>query len=152
LIDQFQKRIGLASTGSPSSSGSLFERAAIAGVAKLELRKVESGAPEGAVALKKKGEQEEEVWGGGVKKGKKGKKSVAAPTGDAPPPAPTANQALNLPFGTLSALLALGITSPLTASEVPKTIEALEVKKKYFVENQVRFTPSIRSSPPASFD
>lgn len=114
----------------------------------LELRKVETEAPKGAVVAKKKGEQEEESWGGfGGKKGKKGGKKAPAPAAAAPTAEDEDKQetgtpkteALNLPIGTLTALLSLGITSPLTTAEVPKAIESLQVKKKYFVDNQVRF-------------
>ncbi len=111
---------------------------------KLELRQIDAAPPPGGVALKKKGEQEEEVWGGGAKSKKKGgnKKGGAAP-------APVAEEKeakdpneekLNLPFGTLGGLLALGISSPLTVGEVPKTIDALESKKAYFKANQERVT------------
>lgn len=68
--------------------------------------------------------------GGGSKKGKKGPKKVDDAT-------PKKDEALNLPFGTLSALLSMGIESPIIASQIQKTIEALESKRKYFVDNQV---------------
>ncbi|ORY83535.1 hypothetical protein BCR35DRAFT_265213 [Leucosporidium creatinivorum] len=145
LIDFFEKRIGLAGSGSTSNGGALYERSAVAGVPQLELRKVETEAPKGAVVAKKKGEQEEESWGGfGGKKGKKGGKKAPAPAAAAEEEkeengAPK-NEALNLPLGTLTALLSLGITSPLTTADVPKAIESLQVKKKYFVDNQARVT------------
>ena len=68
--------------------------------------------------------------GGGGKKGKKGPKKVDEAT-------PKKDETLNLPFGTLSALLSMGIESPTIASQIQKTIEALESKRKYFVDNQV---------------
>lgn len=111
----------------------------------LELRKVETEAPKGAVVAKKKGEQEEESWGGfGGKKGKKGGKKAPAPAAaaaeeDKEENGAPKNETLNLPLGTLTALLSLGITSPLTTAEIPKAIESLQVKKKYFVDNQVRY-------------
>ena len=134
LIDFFQRRIGLPSTIGPISTGR-FGITSSLNLPKLnDVRQVETGVPAGAVALKKKSEQEEEYFmgGGGGKKGKKGKR----PEGEAA--AAPAVQALNLPFGTLSALLTLGITSPIKTDEVPKTIEALEAKMAYFVSNQVR--------------
>ncbi|SCV73606.1 BQ2448_6036 [Microbotryum intermedium] len=151
LIDSFNKRIGNATSanGTSGSSTPLYERSAIAGVKALELRKVEEGPPAGAVALKKKSDQEEESWGGfGGKSKKKGgnnnKKTATATNGtlteDEPSSSSSASQALNLPFGTLSALLTLGIPAPLTLSDVPSTIEALETKKKYLVDNQERVT------------
>ncbi|GAA5920936.1 hypothetical protein JCM1841_003631 [Sporobolomyces salmonicolor] len=147
LILFFQQRLGLAPPAGSAPSNGLFARAEVAGVPKLELRKVESELPKGAVPLKKKGEQEEESWGGfGGKKGKKGgnKKGAAATAadgnGEGDAPAPVADETLHLPFGTLSALMALGITAPLTTKEAPQTIENLERKKQYFVDNQDRVT------------
>ncbi|SGZ29961.1 BQ5605_C052g12579 [Microbotryum silenes-dioicae] len=152
LIDSFNKRIGnVSSNGTLGNSTPLYERSTIAGVKALELRKVEEGPPAGAVALKKKSDQEEESWGGfGGKSKKKGggnnvKKSTATngavTEGDTPASSSSSSsQALNLPFGTLSALLTLGIPAPLTLSDVPSTIEALETKKKYLVDNQDRVT------------
>lgn len=136
LINYFQKRIGIASTAGPyerlggNSSASLPQLG--------EARQVELGAPAGSIALPKKGEGMEDFHSGnGGKKGRKGKKPEGEST------AAVASQALNLPFGTLSALLTLGITSPITTTEVPTTIEALEAKKAYFVANQVRFFSSL---------
>lgn len=148
LIDFFQRRIGLAGSAPANGSSSLFARAEVKGVPKLEARKIEeNGPPAGAVALKKKGEQEDEVWGGGnlkkkgANKNKKGQ-AVAAPAAvEAEKEAKDPNdEKLNLPFGTLGGLLALGISSPLTVGEVPEVIKALEAKKAYFVGNQDRVT------------
>lgn len=130
LIDFFQRRIGITPTatgpvsrlGGDKGTNGLPQLSQVA-------RTVE--APEGLVAVAKKGSNEDDYFMGG-KKGKKGPRPVVAGA-----TAPV--QALNLPFGTLSALLALGITSPITVAEVPQTIEALEAKKKYFENNQVRF-------------
>lgn len=136
LIYFFERRIGVASTSAPSTR---LGGPSATGLPKLELRTVETAAPVGGVALKKKGEQEEESFMcAGGKKGKKGKKAPLADGEEAP----VVNQALNLPFGTLSALLTLGITSPITVAQVPKTIEALETKKQYFTDNQVRSVSS----------
>ncbi|GAA5860125.1 hypothetical protein JCM1840_002780 [Sporobolomyces johnsonii] len=146
LILFFQQRLGLAPAAGSAQTNGLFARPEVAGVPKLELRKVEAELPKGAVPLKKKGEQEEESWGGfGGKKGKKGanKKAAAAAVngnGEGVAPAQVADETLNLPFGTLSALMALGITAPLTTKEAPQTIENLERKKQYFVDNQDRVT------------
>ncbi|BGP41768.1 multicopy suppressor of BFA (Brefeldin A) [Rhodotorula kratochvilovae] len=150
LIRFFQQRIGLAPLDGPGANGaSLFARPEVAGVPKLEIRKVENELPKGAVALKKKGEQEEEAWGGFAgKKGKKGgnKKAAPAPTsaaatenGDAAP-APAADEKLNLPLGTLTALMSLGIAAPLTTGEVQKAIDSLQLKMRYFNDNQDRVT------------
>ncbi|KAI5475599.1 nuclear segregation protein Bfr1 [Pseudohyphozyma bogoriensis] len=131
LIGFFQKRIGVAVT--ETSGGGLFTRADVAGVPKLEVRQVDTAVPAGAVAAKKKGEQEEEYFMGGGGKKKKGGKKV-------PEEKKEEDEKLNLPFGTLTALLTLGIASPLTVKEVPATIEALQTKKKYFDDNQDRVT------------
>lgn len=142
LIDSFQRRLGLPSSGTSTPNGGAFGGAAVLnlpGMAKLEPRVVESGAPPGTTALKKKYAEEDEYFVGG-KKGKKGPRKVAE--GSTTPVKTDA--ALNLPFGTLSALLALGIESPIVLSQVATTIESLQKKQKYFVENQV----SPISSPP----
>ncbi|GAA5934527.1 uncharacterized protein JCM15063_004603 [Sporobolomyces koalae] len=145
LILFFQQRIGQAQTSSssngPSSSASLFERPQVGGVPKLELRRVEQELPKGAV-LRKKGQQDEQDetgWGGNGGKSKK-KSAQAAAKKEGSNEGQTSEQLLNLPFGTLAALMSLGITAPLTTKEVPQTIENLEKKKKYFVDNQGRVT------------
>lgn len=104
----------------------------------LEIRKVDAGdLPKGTV-LKKKGEQEEESWGGLAKsKGKKGRNAAPAAKNESAT-APASDDKLNLPFGTLTALMTLGITAPLTTGEVQKTIDSLQLKMKYFTDNQVR--------------
>ncbi|GAA5974514.1 hypothetical protein JCM11641_002067 [Rhodosporidiobolus odoratus] len=170
LIAFFQQRIGLVA---PTSAGAstLFPRAQVAGVPKLEIRKIDEDLPKG-VELKKKGQAEEEdSWGGlAAKKGKKGgKKSPAPPASlngeaaEAPAAASNSNEKLNLPFTTLSALLTLGIAAPLTAGDVQKTLSDLEAKKKYWDDNQDRVTKeriaaveakiaglSLKSSSPSS--
>ncbi|GAA5873765.1 hypothetical protein JCM3774_000164 [Rhodotorula dairenensis] len=152
LIRFFQQRIGLSNGSTASSSSAAaglgFNRPKVAGVPELELRKVEQpDLPKGAVPLKKKSEQEEESWGGLATKSKKGRKQgggatkAGAATGD-DGAAATSNddEKLNLPFGTLSGLMALGIPAPLTTGEVQKTIDSLHLKKKYFTDNQARVT------------
>ncbi|GAA6015531.1 hypothetical protein JCM11491_004384 [Sporobolomyces phaffii] len=144
LILFFQQRIGQAPTdasSSSSASSSLFSRPQVNGVPKLELRKVEQDLPQGAV-LRKKGEQDQDEglggWGG-VKNKKKGNNKKAAASGEESSAA-TSDQLLNLPFGTLAALMSLGITAPLTSKDVPQTIDNLELKKRYFTDNQDRVT------------
>ncbi|POY76529.1 hypothetical protein BMF94_0370 [Rhodotorula taiwanensis] len=149
LIRFFQQRIGLPpssfngnGTGAGGASSGLgLGRNKVAGVPELEPRKVEQADfPKGAVALKKKSEQEEESWGGLASKSKKGRKAgrtnAAAAEGDEA----ASDDKLNLPFGTLSGLMALGIPAPLTTGEVQKTIDSLQLKKKYFTDNQDRVT------------
>lgn len=93
---------------------------------------VDNDAFKGMTAVKKKGADQEDFFSGsGGKKGKKGKK------GPAPSDAAT-TQALQLPLATLTALLALGVPTPMTRDEVAGTIAALTEKRKWFSENQVR--------------
>ncbi|KWU43483.1 hypothetical protein RHOSPDRAFT_19483 [Rhodotorula sp. JG-1b] len=142
LIRFFQQRIGLSNGGGASSSlsGLGFNRPKVAGVPELQPRKVEQADfPKGAVPLKKKSEQEEESWGG-LAKSKKGRKQQGANTDGEANAASNDDEKLNLPFGTLSGLMALGIPAPLTTGEVQKTIDSLNLKKKYFTDNQARVT------------
>ncbi|KAM0790077.1 hypothetical protein ACM66B_005405 [Microbotryomycetes sp. NB124-2] len=149
LISALQKRIGVAPTHESNGNNSgLVLSKSIAGVPELEVRKVDTEAPKGAVALKKKGEQEEESWGGfgGSKKSKKGgnnkkqqQQNGAAAGADEATEAKK-DESLNLPFTTLSALLTLAIAAPLTASDIPRAIDQLELKLKYFRDNQDRVT------------
>jgi hypothetical protein len=112
----------------------------VVGVPKLEIRKVD-GAPEGSVARKKKGEEEESYFVGGKGKGK-GKRGApkSADVNGAFPPSPTSNSPLNVPLATLSALLTLSIPPPASAVDVPRVIEDLKTKKAWFEANQARVT------------
>ncbi|KAJ8086644.1 multicopy suppressor of BFA (Brefeldin A) [Marasmius tenuissimus] len=116
----------------------LHQRGEIAGVAKLDIRKVEA-APEGMVARKKKGEEEDNYFVAG--KGKsKGNKKQSAKSNDNADAASTTSSQLNLPFSTLSALLTLSIPPPTSASDVPRVIENVKTKKAWFEANQARVT------------
>ena len=104
------------------------------------MRKVDDELPKGTVVRKKGEQQEDESGWGGVKNKKKGNsKNQNKGTSSATAEGSTSgnDQLLNLPFGTLAALMSLGITAPLTTKEVSQTIDNLELKKKYFVDNQV---------------
>jgi len=116
------------------STNSLLAKSDVAGVPKLELRKVDA-ADEGLVARKKKGEDEESyfVGKGKAKKGKKGNTKTSAE------PDATSSQ-LNLPLATLSALLSLSIPPPSSSADIPRVVEDLETKKAWFEANQVRVT------------
>ncbi|KAH7914348.1 hypothetical protein BJ138DRAFT_1133450 [Hygrophoropsis aurantiaca] len=114
------------------SSATLPARTDVAGVPKLEPRKVE-GAEDGLVARKKKGEEEESYF---VGKSKKGKRSNAKSA----PAEPSANSQLNLPLPTLAALLSLSIPPPTSPADVPRVIEDLTTKKTWFEANQARVT------------
>lgn len=127
LIRFFQLRAGGIVSGTSTPIG--LSTSSLGG--KLEGRVVDTSIPAGQVALKKKGEDEEFFMGGGGKKGKKGPKKELGEKKDS---------TLNLPFGTLSALLLLGIESPTLVSQIAPTVEALEVKMKYFLDNSVRLS------------
>ncbi|TFK55712.1 hypothetical protein OE88DRAFT_651863 [Heliocybe sulcata] len=131
LIDYFSGN----STTAALSTASLPAREEVAGVPKLELRKVDGDAQEGMVVRKKKGDDDESYFVGGSGKGKKGKKGNAKQEASTP----TSSQ-FNLPFGTLTALLQLSIPPPSNATEVPRVIEDLKTKKAWFEANQNRVT------------
>ena len=108
-----------------------------AGVAKLELRKVEDEVPSGAVLMKKKGQDDDNFFVGG--KGKKGGKKGGANGVAKEASAASGSSALNVNFQTVAALLQFNIPAPMSRDDVPKTIEALKEKKSYFESNNVRF-------------
>lgn len=128
LVDYFSgKNAGIA------SSTALPAKVDVVGVPKLELRTVD-GAPDGLVARKKKGEDEDLYFAGKSKsKGRKG------PT-KAPESFDTTGTALNVPLPTLSALLSLSIPPPVSTLDVPRVIEDLKTKKAWFEANQTRAT------------
>ncbi|KAK0453668.1 hypothetical protein EV421DRAFT_1765711 [Armillaria borealis] len=108
-------------------------KAEVAGVPKLELRKVEA-APEGAVVRKKKGGDEDSYF---VARGKgKGKKNAPKPASTSEP----ASGELNIDLPRLSALLSLSIPPPDSATDVNRVITDLQTKKAWFEANQARVT------------
>lgn len=133
LIDYFAGKSG----SSEATSSSAFERAEVAGAPKLEIRKVESDV-QGLVARKKKGEDEENYFV--AKKTKK--PATTKKSAPAPPPAQTskepsaASTQLQIPFGTLSGLLALSIPPPASSTDIPRVIEDLKTKKAWFQANR----------------
>ena len=102
----------------------------LAALPALSLRTVDSAAPAGAVAFARK-EEDNSLFAGKSKKARAPK-----PAGGAASSGPS--QALNLPMSTLSALLQFGISAPLSQADVPKTADALEEKRKWYKDNQVR--------------
>ncbi|KAJ7228653.1 hypothetical protein GGX14DRAFT_509302 [Mycena pura] len=132
LVDYFS---GKTSGTVKLNSAPLMMKADVAGVPKLDIRKVEA-PPEGVVARKKKGEQEEDAYFIGSKGKGKGKKAPPkAADSDSTPPSQ-----LNVPFATLSALLALSIPPPAAHADVPRVIQDLKTKKEWFEANQTRVT------------
>jgi hypothetical protein len=106
----------------------------LAGVPKLDLRKVEAGPADGLVVRKKKGEDEDSYFVG-KGKGKFGKKGAAAKAD-----VPDANSQLNIPLPTLTALLSLSIPPPMSNTDLPRVVEDLKTKKAWFEANQDRAT------------
>lgn len=146
LIDYFSGK----TTTTTFALGSLTPKTELAGVPKLDIRKVED-APEGAVIRKKKGEVEESYFIAGKPKakGQKGPKANSSSkpketketNGEAPASA-TSSGSLNVPLPTLSALLVLSIPPPASNADVPRLIEDLNTKKTWFEANQARVTAS----------
>jgi hypothetical protein len=142
LIDYFAR-----TSGAPSSASAEQEqKVEVVGVPKLELRKV-GDTMEGMTVMKKKGEEEVNYFV--AKKTKKpttsstgkGKASAAsAPAVSSDGPSSSTPAQLNIPFGTLSGLMALSIPPPTNANEVPRVIEDLKIKKAWYLANQARVT------------
>lgn len=123
-----------------STPASLVPKKDVAGVAKLELRKVDAEPQQGLVVRKKKGEEVESYFvGGKSKKGKKGGAKASSPSETAPPGTTSSTQ-LNVPLATLSALLSLSIPPPTATADVSRVVEDLKIKKAWFEANQARVT------------
>ena len=137
LIDYFSGK----STGNITyKSTPLAVRPEVAGVPKLELRKVEE-SPEGLVVHKKKGDEEDAYFVSNKKNKTKKGSSKANGTGRTTPTSPTnANTSLNVPLPTLAALLSLSIPPPASNLDVPRLIGDLNTKKIWFEANQARVT------------
>jgi hypothetical protein len=118
------------------------EKTVLAGVAALDIRKVDEAAPsEGLLVRKKKDADADSYFVGG--KGKKSKKqgsAKAAPAAEATEPSSSSSDRLNVPLATLSALLSLSIPPPASSADIPRVVEDLSTKKAWFVANQTRVT------------
>lgn len=136
LIDYFSRSSGSAATASDAPS--LVTKKELTGVPKLELRKIEDDM-QGVAPLKKKGEDDNNYF-----VAKKAKKASGKAPAQAPPPAASETSSsstqLQIPFGTLSGLLALSIPPPTSSAEVPRVIEDLKTKKAWYQANQDRVT------------
>ncbi|EEB91775.1 hypothetical protein MPER_09813, partial [Moniliophthora perniciosa FA553] len=120
----------------PSQAGKVD----IAGVPKLDIRKVED-APEGMVARKKKGDDDDNYFVAKGRAGKAGKKTAQPKSSNGSAATePSASSQLNLPFSTLSALLSLSIPPPTSAADIPRVVEDVGTKKAWFEANQARVT------------
>ncbi|THG95808.1 hypothetical protein EW026_g5910 [Hermanssonia centrifuga] len=138
LIDYFS---GKSSAPPKLSTDAEKEKANLAGVPQLEIRKVEA-ASDGMVVRKKKGEEEESYFVGGGGKQKKGKKHGAkvTPTSDSTGTEAPSTDRVNIPLATLSALLSLSIPPPTSTTDSPRVVEDLQTKKAWFQANQSRVT------------
>lgn len=134
-------------TGKSEDTQTAAEKKAadIAGVKALEVRKVESDFA--GMRLKKKDEELEGFFGGSGKGKKKGRKggnaggSAASANGSgAATPTTPSNDAVNLPLGMLSALLAFGIQPPSGRDDVARTVSDLETKMAWFEANSAAQT------------
>jgi len=134
LIDYFSK----GTQTSEASSTSLADKAIVAGVPELDIRKIDASAADGLIVRKKKGEEEETYFIGG--RNKKGKKGGPKTNGSAEPAAVSVASQLNMPLAILSALLSLSIPPPSSTAEVPRVVEDLKTKKAWFEANQARVT------------
>lgn len=137
-IEDCRNLIGFFNKGSTSASAQSTDNATIVNAAatgnlpQLNLRKVEDdGAPPLGVALKRKGEDQEDFFVGKGAKGRKGRGGAAQSSASA------AKQSFNLPLPYLSALINLGIQTPTSQADVPQLVEALQTKRKWFEEHQV---------------
>jgi len=148
LIQYFTKGGGKHGSAVPtptlaSGAASGIPEGGLSRLPTLEIRQVENTIPEGAMALKKKGEDDEDIMFGGVagKKGKKGRKTpkTTLENGESPSSSAT-SQSLNLPMPTLAALLHLNVPTPLSQADIPKTVEALEERQKWYKDNQDKTT------------
>ncbi|PWN47748.1 hypothetical protein IE53DRAFT_390106 [Violaceomyces palustris] len=152
LINYFSGKAGGKSTGSEPEPATATATKTFGGKT-LEIRKVED-EPKGTIVVKKGQEDESDAYfvgKGGKSKGGKSKKSNKRGTplslvddnneeATTTTAASAANEKLNVPLGTLSALLSLSIPPPTKASDVPRVIDNLKLKREYFVSNQERVT------------
>lgn len=123
IIVFFQKRLGGDVSAAAPATGAN-------GTSAHNIRQVDSSVPEGAIALTKKKDEDSYFVGGGGKKAKKQQQQQQRKQDDS----------LNVPFGTLSALMSMDIQAPSTVADLPKTIEALETKRQWYADNQARVT------------
>ncbi|EST10210.1 hypothetical protein PSEUBRA_000626 [Kalmanozyma brasiliensis GHG001] len=145
-IEDCDVLINYFSKGGASAEEAKTEETKSVGGKALNLRQVNEGAmvPKGAV-LKQKNVEEETYFAGNAKNRKpKGRGKRGTPldlnAADADENIATEGGKLNVPLGTLSALLALSIPPPANAADVGRVVENLKLKKHYFVSNQARVT------------
>jgi hypothetical protein len=136
LIDYFSGKPHASAT--TSANRDIFARSEVAGVPKLDIRKVDAAPEAGLVVRKKKGEVQEEAYfvAGNDKKSKKAEKQNGIPSNANA----QSSTSLSVPFPLMSALLSLSIPPPASSTDVPRVIEDLKTKKAWFKANQTRVT------------
>ncbi|PWN18672.1 hypothetical protein BCV69DRAFT_284969 [Microstroma glucosiphilum] len=145
---------GSATSATKTSSTAASTAKDLPGTKKLEPRKIETDTSAFGQAIKKKGSDADDAdsyYVGGGKKGKgkggnKKNKGVPLALGESPSedaseataaaPASGKSSELRVPVGHLSALLSLSIPPPSSSADIPRVVENLKLKKRYFVENQ----------------
>ncbi|WFD04202.1 multicopy suppressor of BFA (Brefeldin A) [Malassezia obtusa] len=106
-----------------------------------EPRQADTSVPEGAIVAPRKGEMEDYFVAGGKKKTGKNKKSKGQKLSlNDEEPSAGAGGSLHVPFGMLSALLALSIPPPLNHADLPRVVDNVKLKREYFLSNQARAT------------
>ncbi|CAO1637089.1 unnamed protein product [Jaminaea pallidilutea] len=152
LIAYFSGQSGPASAQASATKDSAAS--SVPGTKKLEPRKVEANDSSFGQAIKKKGAEDADdayfVAGNGKKggKGQRGRagKGRSLALGHSPDDASQEATAasprsdLKVPVGHLSALLSLSIPPPTSSADVPRVVENLKLKRRYFQENQAKKT------------
>ncbi|CAE6439459.1 unnamed protein product [Rhizoctonia solani] len=135
LIDLFSGKITGAAADNKVSTSSSNE---ISGVPELSIRTVEAD-PSLGVALKKKGQEEENYF---VAKKKKagGKPNQQAAKEKEAPAAPKPEERFHVSFSTLTALGALSIPPPSSNADVERCIADLQKKRDWYLANQKSVT------------
>jgi hypothetical protein len=110
------------------------EQAAAATIGKpLAIRTVsEDNVPKGTALLKKKDRDEEEYFGAKKTPAKKNKK----PSGKKD----SGESKFSLSLGVIERLIDIQVDLPVSMSDVPKTIEAIQAKRKWYLDNQDKLT------------
>ena len=101
----------------------------------LSIRTVEAD-PSLGVALKKKGQEEENYFVAKKKKGPAGKPNQQAAKEKEAPAAPKPEERFHVSFSTLSALGTLSIPPPSSNADVERCIADLQKKRDWYLANQ----------------
>ncbi|CAO1639408.1 unnamed protein product [Sympodiomycopsis kandeliae] len=124
-----------------STSTSTEAKSTVPGAKKLEPRKVDSDTSSFGQAVKKKGDVNDVdsyfIGGGGKKTTTNNKqKKKGIPLDLTPESNGSKTTDLKIPVGHLTALLSLSIPPPSSQQDIPRVVDNLKLKRRYFVENQ----------------